>query len=124
MLLIKPIASLGIVAVTSALSLCNVCPPDGGARAIPTGLTPVSVTTPQQPVRGTQTVTLAVKGMTCAGCVIGTRTVLQRLPGVTTADVSYEKGTAVVTYDPAKVTVAQMVAAIKTLGYTATPVPA
>ena len=46
----------------------------------------------------------------------------ERLPGVTTADVSYEKGTAVVTYDPAKVTVVQMVEAIKTLGYTATPV--
>ena len=49
-------------------------------------------------------------------------TVLKRLPGVTKADVSYEKGTAVVKYDPAKVTVAQMVAAIKTLGYTATKV--
>lgn len=47
---------------------------------------------------------------------------MKRLPSVTTADVSYEKGTAVVTYDPAKVTVAQMVEAIKTLGYMATPV--
>ena len=31
-----------------------------------------------------------------------------------------KKGTAVVTYDSAKVSVAQMVAAVKTLGYTAT----
>lgn len=124
MLIIKPLAALGIVAVTGALSLCDVCAPGANARVIPTGLTPMSVTTGQQAVRSTQTVTLTVKGMTCAGCVIGTRTVLERLPGVTTADVSYEKGTAVVTYDPAKVTVAQMVAAIKTLGYTATPVAA
>ena len=124
MFIIKPLATLGIVAVTSALSLCDICAPGTGARAIPTGITSVSVITPQQSVRGVQTVTLAVKGMTCAGCVIGTRTVLKRLPGVTTVDVSYDKGTAVVTYDPARVTVAQMVEAIKTLGYTATPVAA
>jgi len=69
-----------------------------------------------------RTVTLAIRGMTCGGCVLGTRTVLRRLPGVTTAAVSYERGTAVVTYDPAKVTVAQMIAAIQTLKYTATVV--
>ena len=40
---------------------------------------------------------------------------------MTKADVSYEKGTAVVTYDPARVTVAQMITAIGTLHYTATP---
>ncbi len=124
MLIIMPIVTLGIVAVTGLLSLCDVDAPGSSARNIPTGITPVPVTTPQQPVRGVQTVTLTVKGMTCAGCVIGTRTVLKRLRGVTTADVSYEKGTAVVTYDPAKVTVAQMIEAIKTLGYTATQVAA
>lgn len=69
-----------------------------------------------------RTVTLAVKGMTCGGCVFSTRKALTRLPGVTKADVSYAKATAVVTYDPSRVTVAQMVAAIKALGYTATQV--
>lgn len=62
--------------------------------------------------------------MTCGGCVLGVRKVLTRLPGVTTADVSYEGQRAKVSYDPTKVTVAQMVAAIKTLGYTATVVAA
>ena len=143
----KPLATLGIFAVTGALSLCDLC----GPRAAGTnpGLTaPLSVAyaaaaqvqQPQarppasalpkspagaakaQPTAAVQTVTFAVTGMTCAGCELGTRTVLKRLPGVATADVSYEKGTAVVTYDPAKVTVAQMVAAIKTLGYIATKV--
>jgi copper chaperone CopZ len=65
-------------------------------------------------------VTLHVEGMTCAGCTIATRKVLARLPGVTRAEVSYERKEAVVTYDPAKVTVAQMIAAVKTLEYTAT----
>ena len=75
MLIIKALATPGIVAVTGALSLCNVCAPGANARAIPTGLVPVSLTMPQQPARGVETVTLTVRGMTCAGCVIGTRTV-------------------------------------------------
>ncbi len=58
--------------------------------------------------------------MTCGGCVIGVRTVLTRLDGVSKADVSYEDQRAVVTYDPAKVTIQQMIAAIGTLGYKAT----
>ncbi len=77
---------------------------------------------PARPAAALGTVTLTVKGMTCGGCELGTRKVLTRLPGVTKADVSYEKGTAVVTYDPAKVTVDQMIATINTLGYTATVV--
>lgn len=68
-------------------------------------------------------VTLHVEGMTCGGCAISTRIVLERLPGVEKATVSYEKSRAVVTFDPARVSVAQMIAAVKTLGYTATVVP-
>ena len=68
-------------------------------------------------------VTLRVEGMTCGGCTIATRTVLTRLPGVVRAEVTYEEQQAVVTYDPAKVTVARMIAAIRTLNYTATVIP-
>jgi copper chaperone CopZ len=68
-------------------------------------------------------VTFRVEGMTCGGCTIATRTVLTRLPGVVRAEVTYEPQQAVVTYDPAKVTVAWMIAAIRTLNYTATVIP-
>lgn len=44
---------------------------------------------------------------------------LERLDGVTKAEVSYEQRRAVVTYDPSKVTVEQMVAAVATLKYKA-----
>ena len=71
-----------------------------------------------------KTVTLHVEGMTCGGCVIGVRKVLERLSGVHKAEVSYEKQRAVVTYDPEKVTVEQLIDAIKTLKYKATVVPA
>ena len=67
-----------------------------------------------------------VKGMTCGGCVLGTRKALAKLPGVRTADAAYDdktgKGSAWAIYDSARVTPAQMTAAIRQLGYIATPV--
>lgn len=125
----KTLATLGILGLAEGLSLCDRC--SSGTRsttALPAAVVafaaPVQAPAPasapsQAPVA--KIVTLKVQGMTCGGCVIGTRKVLTRLAGVTKADVSYEKGTAVVTYDPTRVTVEQMVAAIKTLGYTAIP---
>ena len=116
---------LGIGAA-STLSLCGLCQPQT-ARATSVSavaLTDVPATSATPVMRSSgfevKTVHLKVAGMTCGGCVVGTRTVLTRLHGVTKAVVSYEKQDAIVTYDPAKVTIAQMVAAIKTLGYTAT----
>lgn len=125
----KSLATFGLFAVAGALSLCDLCGPGAQSAAASGDLVSVAYAAPvpgpslqaPAPAATSRTVTLAVKGMTCGGCVLGTRKVLTRLPGVSKADVSYEKGTAVVTYDPRKVTVEQMVAAIKTLGYTATP---
>jgi copper chaperone CopZ len=42
---------------------------------------------------------------------------LERLDGVRKARVSFSKGEAYVTYDPSRVTVAQMIAAINRLGF-------
>ena len=124
--------TLGLGAL-GATSICDLCAPGAtsalmiprAAYAAPAAVRVASAQTESAralPAVAEQlkTVRLRVAGMTCGGCVIGTRKVLTRLPGVTKADVSYERGEAVVTYDPAKVTVAQMVAAVKTLGYTAT----
>ena len=72
------------------------------------------------PVPVTKLVVFRISGMTCGGCVFAVRKVIIRLAGVSKADVSYEKNRAVVTYDPRLVTPAQMIAAIKTLGYSAT----
>lgn len=108
-----------------AVSICDPCQPTAGASTLPVAVhAPVAaVVTPQgvpaARVAALRTDTLHVNGMTCGGCVIGVRKVLSRLNGVTNADVSYEKTRAVVTYDPAKVTIKQIIAAIKTLGYTA-----
>ena len=67
-----------------------------------------------------------VKGMTCGGCVLGTRIALAKVSGVRTAGAGYheetKKGTAWAIYDPATATQAQLMAAIRKLGYEPTPI--
>jgi len=131
----KMVATLGVLAVGGGLSLCDLCGGSTGAAgeqlvraanasiplvgyAATQGITGAGVATAVK----TKTVTFKVEGMTCGGCVIGVRKVLTRLPGVSKADVTYEESRAVVSYDPAKVTLKQMTDAIATLGYKATVV--
>lgn len=114
----KMLAAISALAVGGGLSLCDVCGAPRSAAAAKSAPQVASVPHAAE----TRIVTFKVEGMTCGGCVIGVRKVLTRLAGVSKADVSYERSRAVVTYDPEVVTVQQMVAAIKTLGYTATVV--
>ncbi|HKO16649.1 MAG TPA: metal-binding (seleno)protein [Gemmatimonadaceae bacterium] len=126
--MMKTLLTLGILGAAGALSICDLCP-TGSSRPV-ASLVSVAHATPLAayttsvvpPAADTKTITVRVEGMTCGGCVIGVRKVLTRLDGVAKAEVSYEQQRAVVTYDPAKVTVEQMIAAIKTLGYKATVV--
>lgn len=65
------------------------------------------------------TSTFAVEGMTCGGCAAAVEHRVGRLEGVRSVDASYERGTAVVTYDRAKVSPDAIVEAIESLGYKA-----
>ena len=120
--------TLGILGVTGVASICDLCKPASESSA--SSLVPAAyaapvvahVTSAAVPAFEPSRVTLKIDGMTCGGCVIGVRRVLTRLDGVRSAEVSYENQRALVIYDPAKVTVEQMIAAIKTLGYEATVV--
>jgi copper chaperone len=67
-----------------------------------------------------QTVTLGISGMTCGGCVRSVTKVLSAMDGVAKADVSLEKKSAVVEYDPAKQDVGQLTRAIEEAGYEVT----
>jgi copper ion binding protein len=60
--------------------------------------------------------TLKVTGMTCGHCVAAVTKALENIPGVDKADVSLEKGQAIVTGDADS---QAMVAAIKEEGYEA-----
>lgn len=128
-------ATLGIFVVGGGLSICDLCDTGGISQrnASHALIAAADAKAPDSrdvvgrtaggralvPRPATKTVTLKIQGMTCGGCVFGVRKVLSCLSGVSKAEVSYEKSRAVVTYDPAVVTIAQMIAAIKTLGYSA-----
>ena len=68
-----------------------------------------------------QTETLNIEGMSCGACVGHVTRALQGLDGVQSAQVSLDDKRAVVSYDPAKVRVDQMVEVVEDEGYTATP---
>ncbi len=65
----------------------------------------------------TKTVTLSVSNMTCAACPITVKKALSKVEGVQSAEVSYEKKEAVVTYDDAKTNVEALTKATEGAGY-------
>ena len=109
------LALLLLTASTLGAGVCDLCQSSAA-------LAPPAALLTSMPSAELDTVVLHVEGMTCGGCTLATRKVLERLTGVTVAEVSYEQRRAVVTYDPRMVTVAQMIAAVATLKYTATVV--
>lgn len=66
-----------------------------------------------------ETTILKVQGMTCSGCTASVRRVLTAIDGVQSADVSLGEGQATVQYDGARVTPAQLRAAVTEAGYEA-----
>lgn len=124
----KTFLTLGVLGVTGVASICDICKPAPATSAtlgVPTAYAAPAVVpaiSGAVPAIEPRRVTLRIEGMTCGGCAISARRVLTRLDGVRSADVSYENQRAVVTYDTSKVTIEQMIAAIKTLGYKATVV--
>jgi copper chaperone CopZ len=73
--------------------------------------------------KNTAVATFAVHGMHCASCVNAIQTALGEKDGVIENKVDLAESTAVVTYDPAKVAPADLVAIIEDLGYTAAAKP-
>ena len=65
----------------------------------------------------TQTVTLAVPGMTCAACPITVKTALTKVDGVTKAEVSFENREATVTFDDTKTNAPALTKATEDAGY-------
>ena len=64
---------------------------------------------------------LLVSGMTCAACSARTEKVLSRLDGVQSAAVNLTTGRATVEYDPARITLHDLTAAVEKAGFTARP---
>lgn len=66
-----------------------------------------------------ESVVIPVKGMSCMACVAKTKQALRGLPGVSEVEVKLSPGSAVVKYDPAKVTPEKLATTIRELGYEA-----
>ncbi|HBB41832.1 MAG: hypothetical protein COW73_06150 [Nitrospirae bacterium CG18_big_fil_WC_8_21_14_2_50_70_55] len=66
------------------------------------------------------TLQLTVTGMTCPHCEARVAKALLALPGVDDARADHTAATCTVTYDPAQVDPARLVATVTAAGYTAT----
>jgi mercuric ion transport protein len=73
----------------------------------------------QQSQPAIATALIGVEGMTCAACAATIRLALDRVKGVSSAEVSFERKEAQVTYDPALTTPDQLKAAIDAAGFKA-----
>jgi mercuric transport protein len=67
----------------------------------------------------TKTVTIRVEGMHCGGCASSVTKALKATEGVEDAQVSFEKGEAVVRFDDQKVTVEKLREVINKTGFKA-----
>src|SRR3972149_5480939 len=65
----------------------------------------------------TKSLSLPVQGMTCASCVSHVEGALKELPGVANVVVNLATNKASLTYDPVRVTLADMARAVDDVGY-------
>lgn len=68
---------------------------------------------------GLKTVKLATRGMTCTSCSVLIEARLKRIDGVHEASSDYAREETVVTYDPAKTDVSELIEAVEEVGYEA-----
>ncbi|MBI3963008.1 MAG: heavy-metal-associated domain-containing protein [Deinococcus sp.] len=66
-----------------------------------------------------QKLTLQVTGMTCGHCQATVEKALKKIAGVRRAQVSLGQSQALIEFDPARASVAQLVAAVEAAGYQA-----
>ena len=65
--------------------------------------------------------TYRVEGMHCSNCAMNIEGIEDDLPGIKQVSASYQKGRMVVEFDEAKVSEAQILAAMEKRGYQANP---
>lgn len=69
-----------------------------------------------------KTVQLKITGMDCAMCTNAIHKRLSQTGGIIKDGISYENASAIITYDPAKITVEKIIKVIEATGYKATVV--
>ena len=61
--------------------------------------------------------TYRVEGMHCPNCAMRVESIEDELPGIERVSASYQKGQMVVEFDDTRVSEAEMIAAVKKVGY-------
>ncbi len=91
------------------------------AAAFTPSIPPVSTvaSSVSTPTSALETVTVEVTGMDCQSCEVPVKAALKKTPGVHSADVSYERGSAQINYDPQQTDMNQIKRAIDSTGYKA-----
>lgn len=95
-----------LITITAALGVATYASAGAGCCTIPQRNAAAASTASEK------VTTLHIEGMTCGSCATAVRHVLTGVKGVKSATVSYEKNSAVVTYEPAKVTPGKLALAI------------
>jgi Cu2+-exporting ATPase len=70
---------------------------------------------------GSREAALLLEGIRCSACVWLNEQVIQRLPGVTAVSINYATGRAQVRWDPARLALSEILAAVGRIGYRAFP---
>jgi copper chaperone CopZ len=76
-----------------------------------------AVNKPSQGVAGDRFVLIRIEGMHCHKCEQSIKKLLQRKPGVHEVEVDFASGQASVLFDPAAMTVGELIDAVKEAGY-------
>jgi mercuric ion transport protein len=64
-----------------------------------------------------QKIEFAISGMTCTGCEVHVKSEINKLKGIIIAQVSYEKGNAIVAFDNKRTNIEEITKAINSTGY-------
>lgn len=118
----KVLIFLGLVAIVAIAGTVGNC--TSGICAAPNATVKNNSTEPGHFIPANmdnpKTVQLKITGMDCAMCTNAIHKKLSQTNGIIKDGISYENKSAVITYDPAKITVEKIIKIIKDEGYKAT----
>jgi copper chaperone CopZ len=120
----KILIFLGLVAIVAIAGIAGNC--SSGFCAAPNATVKNNITASNHFVSvqmdNPKTVQLKITGMDCAMCTNVIHKRLSNTDGIIKDGISYENGSAVITYDPAKITVEKIIKVIEETGYKASVV--
>jgi copper chaperone CopZ len=120
----KILIFLGLVAIVAIAGIAGSC--SSGFCVAPNATVKNNITASNHYVSvqtdNPETVQLKITGMDCAMCSNAIHKRLSQTDGIIKDGISYENGSALITYDPAKITVEKIIKVIEETGYKASVV--